>query len=255
VKIYVCVKQVPDSAASIRIRGENRIHEDLTFVMNPCDEHALTEAVVISETFKGCETIAVCLGRPRARETLMSAMAMGANRSILIESETDHDSITTARALKKAIDLDGTPDLIFTGKEAMDTGGMQTMFRLAALYRMPVVTNAVDVRVDGKEVLVTSEAEQGVRCTWKMKLPCVVSAGKGLNSPGYPTLRQIMTARKKKMEIIAFGDLDLEKPMGGATLLKLEPWVEKREATWLQGASSEIADQLVTILHHRAKVI
>ena len=138
--IYVCVKHVPDSAATITIEGKNAINEKITFLVNPYDEHAITEAVRLKNAQPGTEVIAVCLGKPSAENTLRSAMAMGADRGILIETDRFHDSIFTARALADAIKADGSPWLIFTGKEAIDSEGMQTQFRLAGNLRLPVAT-------------------------------------------------------------------------------------------------------------------
>ena len=148
-KIYVCVKHVPDSAATITVLGTNRIDANVTFLINPYDEHALTEAARIRQQHAPAEVVAVCLGPAAAENTLRSAMAMGADRSILVVTPQDHDSIFTARALKSAIAQDGEPGIILTGKEAIDTEGMQTLFRLAANFGMPAATNVVKLRAAG----------------------------------------------------------------------------------------------------------
>ncbi|MBT4200613.1 electron transfer flavoprotein subunit beta/FixA family protein, partial [Desulfobacula sp.] len=128
-QIYICVKHVPDSAAHITILDKNRIDENISFLLNPYDEHAVTEAVKIKNNHPGAEVIAVCLGKNDAEKTIRSAMAMGADRGVLITSDKIHDSIVTALALKTGIEQDGTPGLIFTGKESIDAEGMQTLFR------------------------------------------------------------------------------------------------------------------------------
>ena len=111
--IYVCVKHVPDSAATITVTDKTRIDEKITFLINPYDEHALTEAARIRQDDADTEVVAVCLGKPAAEATLRSAMAMGADRSILIETDRSQDSIFTARALAAAIRQDGQPWIIF----------------------------------------------------------------------------------------------------------------------------------------------
>jgi electron transfer flavoprotein beta subunit len=136
-KIYVCVKHVPDSAATITIRGKNQIDENVTFLLNPYDEHAVEEAARLKAQIGDSEVVAVTLGKEAAINTLQSALAMGADRGILIKTDDRPDSILTARALKTAIEQDGKPDIIFTGKESIDSEGMQTMFRLAAALGMP----------------------------------------------------------------------------------------------------------------------
>ncbi|MGD8334267.1 MAG: electron transfer flavoprotein subunit beta/FixA family protein, partial [Desulfobacterales bacterium] len=126
-KIYVCVKHVPDSAATITIREKNQIDESVTFLLNPYDEHAVEEAARLRAQMQDSEVVAVTLGKEGALGTLQSALAMGADRGILIKTDDRPDSILTARALKAAIEQDGKPDIIFTGKESIDSEGMQTM--------------------------------------------------------------------------------------------------------------------------------
>ena len=115
-KIYVCVKHVPDTAATIRIGTDDCIDENITFIMNPYDENAVEEAVRLKKQTVDADVIAVTLGKGAAEATLRSAMAMGADRAILVKSESNHDSISTARALCAAIQRDGDPDIVFTGK-------------------------------------------------------------------------------------------------------------------------------------------
>ncbi|MCK5349517.1 MAG: electron transfer flavoprotein subunit beta/FixA family protein, partial [Desulfobacula sp.] len=103
-QLYICVKHVPDSAANISIIDKTHIDENLTFLLNPYDEHAVTEAVRIKDNLPGSEIIAVCLGKDDAQKTLRSALAMGADRGLLIASDKNHDSIETAQALKAAIE-------------------------------------------------------------------------------------------------------------------------------------------------------
>ncbi|HSO19728.1 MAG TPA: electron transfer flavoprotein subunit beta/FixA family protein, partial [Desulfosarcina sp.] len=185
--IYVCAKHVPDSAATITIEGKNGINEKITFLLNPYDEHAVTEAAKLKAAFPEAEVVAVCLGKPAAENTLRSAMAMGADRGILIETDQYHDGILTARALAAAIRSDGAPSIILTGKESIDSEGMQTQFRLAANLGLPVATNVVKVDVEDGGVRVECEREAGTIDVIRMAIPCVMGAGKGLNTPKYPT--------------------------------------------------------------------
>ena len=139
-KIYVCVKHVPDSAAKITITGKNQIDESITFLMNPYDEHAIEEAARLKERVAGAEVVAVSLGKSDAANTVQSALAMGADRGLLITTDTQPDSMVTARALKTAIEQDGRPDIIFTGKASIDSEGFQTMHRLAAAMGVPAAS-------------------------------------------------------------------------------------------------------------------
>ena len=131
-KIYVCVKHVPDTAATIRVKADGNIDENITFIMNPYDENAVEEAARLKKQTNDAEVIAISLGKESAEATLRSAMAMGADRGILIKSAANHDSLATARVLGSAIQMDGAPDVIFTGREAIDSEGFQTMFHLGA---------------------------------------------------------------------------------------------------------------------------
>ena len=113
--IYVCVKHVPDTAARITILENHQIDDRITFIMNPYDENAIEEAVRVKSALSDAEIIAVTLGSQAAEATLQSALAMGADRGILIQTDESPDSLVTAAALKAAIETDGQPELIFTG--------------------------------------------------------------------------------------------------------------------------------------------
>ncbi len=254
-KIYVCVKHVPDSAANITIKGKNEIEEHITFLMNPYDEHAVTEAHRLKKTFPETEVIAVSFAKPEGQNSLRSAIAMGADRGILVTNGHRHDPIMTARVLQAAIAQDGHPDLILTGRESIDHEGMQTMFRLARLFDMPAATNVVDVKIEGHEAIVSCEKEAGAREILKLGMPCVLAAGKGLNTPRYPTFPDIVKSRKKEIKIIDFGTLDLAEPTGLVELVHLAPALEKRNPKEISGTATSIAEQLVTVLKNEARVI
>lgn len=254
-KIFICVKHVPDSAAKITIQGENQFNESITFILNPYDEHAVEEAARVKKQVGDCEVIAVSVGKKDAESTLRSALAMGADRAILIQTDDRPDSILTARALKAAIEQDGKPDLIFTGKESIDSEGFQTMYRIAAGLDMPVTSNAVAFSLEKDRVVVECGMEAGATGVVEMPLPCVVGTGKGLNKPSYPTLPAIMKARKKEVKIIDLKSLPIEKPVSRMEILELKPAVEEREAKELKGPAEEAVGELIRILREEAKVL
>lgn len=254
-RIYVCVKQVPDTAASIRVIEGKRIDERMTFIINPYDEHCLTEAAKIRDARPGSEVIAVSLGGPSARDILRSALAMGAERSLHIQSERPHDAMETARILKAAIDLDGKPDLIFTGRESIDSCGMQTMFRLGALLQIPVLSNAVDVDIQEGEAFVSTEAELGSRLQYSLSLPCIIGAGRGLNTPKYPTFPDIMKARKKEIRTLDLQDLRFEPSASSMELLELRTVAEDRTPRPIEGDPDTAVEELIRILEQEARVI
>jgi len=254
-KIYVCVKHVPDSAATITIRGKNRIDENITFLMNPYDEHAVTEAAKLRNQLPGAEVIAVCVAGLAAENTLRSAMAMGADRSILICTDQPVDSMLAARALAAAIKQDGSPYLILTGKESIDAEGMQTMFRLAHHFGVPAATNVVNITLEEGSVVVECEKEAGSRDVLRLTTPCIVAAGRGLNTPRYPTLPDIFKARKREIRKVALDRLAVTSPGGGTEILSLVPVAENRVPKEITGDAGAVARELVRILREEAKVL
>jgi len=254
-RIYVCVKHVPDTAAKITILEKNRIDARVTFIMNPYDENAVEEAVRIKRDVGDAEVIAVTLGQQAAESTLRSALAMGADRGIFIKTDDHPDSMITAAALKAAIELDGKPGIIFTGQESIDREGFQTMYRLAANFGIPAASNVVSLSLESDTVIVEYELEAGAREVVEMLLPCVIGAGKSLNKPNYPTLPAIMQARKKEIKQIDLASLNLEKPTGRVEIIELKPAVEARRARKLTGTPDEVAVEIVRILQEEAKVL
>ncbi len=247
-QIYVCVKHVPDSAANIHILDETRIQEDVAFLLNPYDEHAVTEAVKIRDQFPGSEIIAVTLGKADAENTLRSAMAMGADRGILITADGGCDAVDTARALAAAIREDGSPGIILTGKESIDAEGMQTQFRIGALLGMPVVTNASQLILEGDRARVTCELSGGLTRTFEADLPCVVGAGRGLNTPGYPTLPAIMKSRKKPVKEMAVQSLGLKPSSLSSKIVKFSPLTRTRSPEPITGSSAQMAAKIIKII-------
>jgi len=254
-KIFVCVKHVPDSAAKITIKGKNQFDESITLILNPYDEHAVEEAARVKKQVGDCEVIAVSVGKKDAENTLRSALAMGADRAILIQTSDRPDSIVTARALKAAIEQDGKPDLIFTGKESIDSEGFQTMYRLAAGLDMPVASSVVAFSLEQDRVVVECEMEAGATGVVEMPLPCVIGTSKGLNKPSYPTLPAIMKARKKEVKTIDLESLVTEKPVSSIEIIELKPAVEERGAQELKGSPEEAVGKLIGMLREKAKVL
>ena len=260
-QIYVCIKHVPDSAANIAIKDDNAIDENVAFLLNPYDEHGVTQAAAVKKQIPDTEIIAVCLGKKDAEKTIRSAMAMGADRGILVETEQVPDAMTTARVLKAAIEQDGAPGLIFTGKESIDAGGMQTMFRLGALFDMLVVNDAVgfEIAVDSgneaRQARVTMETGGGGTLVCDLSMPCIVGAGRGLNTPSYPTFPDVVKARKKEIKTDPMADLAIEPPKGSSRIVELAPFAQNRSPKEITGTPAEVAARIVTILKEEAKVL
>ncbi len=261
-KIYVCIKHVPDSAVQITLTAKNRIDESVTFLMNPYDEHAVEEAVSLKEQVADSEVIAVTLGKAAALSTLASALAMGADRGVFIKTDDPPDGVITAKLLAAAISQDGRPDIIFTGKESIDSVGMQTAFRIGAALDIPVATHVAALSLDWvlnrasdqNRVLVECEKSGGDRDVIEMQLPCVIGVGKNLNLPRYPTLPQIMKARKKEIKQIDPDSLGIEKPLVGMEVLKLHVAAYERKNRIIKGAPEQAVAQLIKCLHEEEKV-
>jgi electron transfer flavoprotein beta subunit len=254
-QIYVCIKHVPDSAANISIIDQIRIDDNLAFLLNPYDEHAVTEAVRVRDLIPESEVIAVCLGPDDAEKTVRSALAMGADRGILITCAGELDSIEIANGLHSVIGRDSSPGMIFTGKESIDTEGMQTMFRLGALFDFPVATNVSGVTVSGDRAVVDCDGGNGALISYEMDLPCILGAGRGLNTPRYPTFPDVVKSKKKKIEKIAFSDLNIQASNVTMKYIKLESLTQNRHPRELTGDTGEIAQKIVTILKQEARVI
>ena len=253
--IYVCVKHVPDSAAKITIVDKNKIDDTVTFLINPYDEHAIEEAVRLKKQVGQAEIIAVSVGPADAAKTIQSALAMGADRGILVTTEDRPDSQITAKALQAVIEQDGRPDIIFTGKESIDSEGFQTMYRLAAAMDMPAASGVEAFSWAQGAAVVECDLEAGAKEVIEMSLPCVIGCGKGLNKPSYPTLPAIIKARKKEVKQIELASLNLEPPAGRIEIRELAPAVEAREPKELKGTPQEIAAEILRILKEEAKVI
>jgi len=255
-QIYVCVKHVPDTAANIKIVGENGFDDGgCKFIANPYDEYAVEQAVQLVEK-NGGEVIVVTVGKAAAAGTLRAAMAMGAHRGILVAVDSQFlDSRTTALALKAAIEQDGPADLVFAGKGAVDTEGFQTPYRLAAAMNLPVVNEINRMELGDGKVTVGREIGGGAREVVEVGLPCVLGATKGLNEPRYPKFPDIMKAKKKPIQEVSLADLGLSADGAMSELIKLEKVPERSGARMMEGDVRQAVEALVRILKEEEKVI
>jgi electron transfer flavoprotein beta subunit len=255
-QIYVCVKHVPDTAATINVVGDTGYNDTTCkFIINPYDEYAVEEAVQRVEKEGNGEVIVVTVGPEAAVSTMRAAMAMGAHRGILVKVQSQFlDSTLTSLALKTAIEQDGKPDIILTGKNAVDTEGFQTQYRLAAAMNLPVVNEVVNLNINNGQAIVEREVGGGTREVLEMKLPCIMGATKGLNEPRYPKFPDIMKAKKKEIKEIDFDQLGLDASADQTELLKLEAVPERSSAQIMQGSIREQVIELVRILKEDDKV-
>jgi electron transfer flavoprotein beta subunit len=254
-QIYVCVKHVPDTAAKITVVDGSGFAETCKFIVNPYDEYAVEEAVQLKDKAGDGEVIIVTVGKESAVNTMRSALAIGADRGILVKTDAQFvGSRLTAGAIKAAIAQDGNPDLILCGKQSIDSEGMQTPFRLANAMDLAVVTDVVDLNIGDGKAVAEREIGGGSREVVEMQLPCVIGATRGLNEPRYPKLPDIMKAKKKEIKQINLSDLGLDLASSQTELVNLEAVPERGDARILAGSPREAVEELVRILKEEEKV-
>lgn len=262
--IIVCLKQVPDTEAQIRIApdGKSIITQDIKWVMNPYDEYGVEEALRLKEKFGG-EVTVVGLGPKRVTESIRTALAMGADKGILISDEAleGSDGLAVAKALAAAIkNLDY--DLIFTGQRGVDDDMGVVGSALAELLDIPNLSVIVKVEVaeDGKSVKVHRPVE-GQTLAIESSLPALITTQKGLNEPRYASLPGIMKAKKKPLEEKTLTDLGVDRAEFGAgarkvKIIQLTPPPERKAGRIVEGETpQEKAAGLAKLLHEEAKII
>lgn len=254
-QVYVCVKHVPDTAANIKVVGDAGFDESAKFVLNPFDEYAVEEAVQVVKR-EGGEVVIVTVGKAAAENTVRSALAVGADRGILVTiGDQFLDSGYTSRILKSAIEKDGAPDLIFTGKQSVDSEGMQTHYRLAAAFGMPVATEVVSFKMEAGVAVVECEIGGGDRQVLALTMPCVIGATKGLNEPRYPKFPDIFKAKKKEIKQIDLSELAIVPSDKAAAVVKLKAIPERGQAKMLEGDNRKMVEELVHLLRNEDKVL
>jgi electron transfer flavoprotein beta subunit len=264
VNIIVCLKQVPDTETQIKIApdGKSIVQEGIKWVMNPYDEYGVEEALRIKEKMGGEVTI-IGLGPKRVTESIRTALAMGADKGILITDPglEGGDSLATARALAAAI-KGLAYDLIFTGQRGVDEDNGLVGASLAELLNIPHLSVIVKAEVDqdGKSVKVFRPVE-GQTLVITSTLPCVITAQKGLNEPRYASLPGIMKAKKKPLEEKSLASLGLNPEDFGQkarklNVIKLTPPPGRKGGRIIEGETPEAkAAELARLLHEEAKVI
>ncbi|WOI52095.1 electron transfer flavoprotein subunit beta/FixA family protein [Parvularcula sp. LCG005] len=248
-KILVPVKRVVDYNVKVRVKPD-QTGVDLANVkmsMNPFDEIAVEEAVRLKEAGAADDVLVVSIGPDKAQDQIRQALAMGADRGLLVTTDDDLDSLAVAKILQ-AICQEEKPDLVFLGKQAIDDDRSQTGQMLGALLGWGQGTFASKVEHDGDKVLVTREIDGGLQ-TVSLTLPAIVTADLRLNEPRYASLPNIMKAKKKPLDKKAAADYGVDLTPRLKTLKVTEP--PKREA----GIKVESVEQLVDKLKNEAGVL
>ena len=248
-KVLVPVKRVIDYNVKIRVKADETGVEtaNVKMSMNPFDEISVEEAVRLQEAGTATEIVTVSVGPQQCQETIRTALAMGADRGIMIQTDDEGQPLAVAKLLKAVVDKE-KPELVILGKQAIDDDCNQTGQMLAALLGWSQATFASKLEINGEFANVTREIDGGLE-TVKVTMPCIVTTDLRLNEPRYASLPNIMKAKKKPIDQMTPADLGVDIAPRLTTLKVVEP--QKREA----GVRVENIEQLVDKLKNEAKVI
>ncbi|MCM3572125.1 electron transfer flavoprotein subunit beta/FixA family protein [Mesobacillus subterraneus] len=255
--IYVLMKRTFDTEEKITI-SNGKINEDgAEFIINPYDEYAIEEAIQVRDAHGG-EVTVVSVGNEETEKQLRTALAMGADKAVLINIEDDvedGDQFTTAKILAEYL-KDKEADLILGGNVAIDGGSGQVGPRVAEQLGMPYVTTITKLEINGTTATITRDVE-GDSEVIETILPVLVTAQQGLNEPRYPSLPGIMKAKKKPLDELELDDLDLDEDDVEAKTKTIEIYLppQKEAGKVLQGELADQVKELVNLLHTEAKVV
>ncbi len=254
-KILVCIKQVPDMESKFKISADSIWYDrsDLAWRMNEYDEYGVEQAVKVKEQ-TGADITVLSIGPEKVKETMKKALAMGCDRGVHIVDDQSHlrdpyEIASMIAVFARYKDF----DLIFTGMQSQDRASAQVGVMVAELLAIPAVTTIVDFAlVDGK-VTVKRELEGGIKAKVETGLPLLVTCQLGLNTPRYPTLPNIMKAKKKEMLSFVAGDLHEADTL--QETVKVEFPVKRSGGLFLEGEVADIADRLIEILKEQTAIL
>jgi electron transfer flavoprotein beta subunit len=248
-KILVAVKRVLDPFVKVRVKsdGSGVETQNIKMSMNPFDEIALEEAIRLQEKDLAEEVVAVTIGAEASQETLRQALALGANRAILVQTDQKFCSLNIAKILQKVV-ANEQPDLVLLGKQAIDGDNNQTPQMLAALLNWPQATFASKISVQGQSIEVTREIDAGLE-TLRITLPAVISVDLRLNEPRYPNLLNIKKAKTKPLDILLLDSMGLNLQAHSEILKVTAP------LTRSAGVQLNSVAELINKLQHEAKVL
>ncbi|MCF8058038.1 MAG: electron transfer flavoprotein subunit beta/FixA family protein [Bacteriovoracaceae bacterium] len=260
--IFVCVKQVPDTETKITPSGDGTFIEtsSIKWIMNPYDEFAVEQALLLKAANAGSTVTVLRVGSTQDTEALRTALAMGADEAILVEGQDNLDSYMIAKSLKGAIEKSGkNPDILFTGKQAIDDDCLQVPQLLAQMIDMPSVSVVVGFESEGGKVTLKREVEGGALEVYEVNTPVVVACNKGINTPRYASLPGIMKAKKKPLQNLSLADVgvsgdDRRVKYSNFQLPPEKPPGKKFDAMD-EGKQAEIVAEVVQLLRNEAKVI
>ncbi len=246
--ILVCLSRVPDTATKILVGGDGKSIDEkgVKFIINPYDEFALEEALRTKEKFGGT-VVTITVGPDSSKEVIRTALAMGADRAVLIKTDGYFDSNFAARNISEYA-KEFKPDIIFCGRQSVDFDSFQVPAMIAELLNIPCISIVSKLTIEGDKVVAERDIEGGKEI-YETKLPCVISAQKGLNEPRYPKLPDILKAKNK--------------PLEERNPIAMQPQVEVVDMTIplrsrkniIVGDSDEEIERIVQLLHEDAKII
>ena len=252
-KIFVCVKQVPDTETKIKILPDQS-GIDLTgikWVMNPYDENAVEEAIKFKEKNAGAQVWAITAGpKARATEVLRTALAMGADEAIVVNTQDNIDSLSTAHALADAIKSEGGAHIIFSGKMAIDDNQSSVPQMIAEFLSIPHTTVVSKFEATAENITVERDVEGGAKEVVQMMTPALVAANKGLNMPRYASLPGIMKAKKKVIKEVEATSSSSQVKFSGFSLP-----ADKAPVKFLTGDAATQTQELIKLLRDEAKVL
>ncbi len=248
-KVLVAVKRVIDYNVKVRVKADNSDVDlnNVKMAMNPFCEIAVEEAVRLKEKGVATEIVVVSIGPKVAQEQIRTALALGADRGILIETEEKAEPLAVAKLLKGVVEKE-QPQIVLMGKQTIDSDNNQTGQMLGALTGMPQGTFASEVAVDGEKVKVTREIDGGLR-TVELNLPAIVTTDLRLNEPRYASLPNIMKAKRKPLDVMSPADLGVSLT-SSQTVVKVTPPAERSAGVKVASVS-----ELVEKLKNEAKVL
>ena len=255
--IYVLLKRTFDTEEKITL-SNGKINEDgAEFIINPYDEYAVEEAIVVRDAHGG-EVTVVSVGSEEAEKQLRTALAMGADKAVLINIEDDvedGDQYTTSKVIAEYL-KDKEADLIIAGNVAIDSGSGQVGPRVAEILEIPYITTITKLEINGATATVVRDVE-GDSEVIEVSLPLLVTAQQGLNEPRYPSLPGIMKAKKKPLEELELDDLDLDEDDVEAKTKTIEIFLpaKKADGKVLEGELKDQVTELIGLLRNEAKVI
>jgi electron transfer flavoprotein beta subunit len=255
-KILVCIKQVPDMESKFIIDGDSTWFNttDLAWRMNEYDEYAVEQAVQLKEQTGDGDITVLCIGSDRVKETMKKALAMGCDRGVHVADEANwtKDALANSSIIAEYA-REQNFDCIFTGMQSQDRGSGQTGILLAEMLGLPCVTTIVDFSISDGEISVKRELEGGAKAIVQVSGPAVFTCQLGLNSPRYPTLPNIMKAKKKELLTIPVAELQKIDPRQQA--VKMFFPAKKGGGLILEGDAAQLAEQLIKILKDKTSVL